>query len=48
MAQGTAKDWQIISSHFLPYASALPDRILSHLRLLDRRPADSGSSSSAG
>src|SRR4051812_8266609 len=35
MAEGTAQDWKAISSHFLPYASALPDRILSHLRLLE-------------
>src|SRR5689334_17931241 len=35
MAEGTAADWKVISSHFLPYASALPDRILAHLRLLD-------------
>src|SRR5512140_2969747 len=35
MAEGTAADWKAISSHFLPYASALPDRILEHLRLLD-------------
>src|SRR5689334_8766370 len=35
MAKGRAEDWQIISSHFLPYASALPDRVLSHLRLLE-------------
>jgi predicted HD phosphohydrolase len=35
MAEGTAGDWKAISSHFLPYASALPDRILAHLRLLE-------------
>ncbi|HEY6909329.1 MAG TPA: HD domain-containing protein [Myxococcales bacterium] len=35
MADGTAADWKAISSHFLPYASALPDRILGHLRLLE-------------
>jgi predicted HD phosphohydrolase len=35
MAEGTAEDWKAISSHFLPYASALPDRILAHLRLLE-------------
>jgi predicted HD phosphohydrolase len=35
MAKGKAEDWQTISSHFLPYASALPDRVLSHLRLLE-------------
>lgn len=32
---GTAEDWKIIVSQFVPYARALPDRILAHLRLLD-------------
>lgn len=31
----TQTDWQIIVSQFVPYAQALPDRILAHLRLLD-------------
>ena len=31
----TAQDWQIILSQFTPYAKALPDRILAHLKLLD-------------
>jgi predicted HD phosphohydrolase len=35
MEEGTADDWRVISSHFLPYARALPDRILAHLRLLE-------------
>jgi predicted HD phosphohydrolase len=35
MSEGTADDWQIISSHFLPYARSLPDRVLAHLRLLE-------------
>jgi predicted HD phosphohydrolase len=35
MEEGTADDWRIISSHFLPYARALPDRVLAHLRLLE-------------
>jgi predicted HD phosphohydrolase len=35
MEEGTADDWQIISSHFLPYARSLPDRVLAHLRLLE-------------
>ena len=32
---GTADDWKIIVSQFVPYARALPDRILAHLGLLD-------------
>ena len=35
MAASTADDWQVITSHFLPFAAGLPDRILAHLRLLD-------------
>ena len=35
MDASTADDWQIIASQFLPYAQALPDRILAHLRLLE-------------
>ena len=35
MKEGTAQDWSIIASHFMPYAAQLPDRILAHLRLLD-------------
>ena len=31
----TAEDWQKIVRHFVPYAKALPDRILTHLKLLD-------------
>jgi len=31
----TAEDWQKIVGHFVPYAKALPDRILTHLQLLD-------------
>lgn len=31
----TQQDWQVILSQFVPYAQALPDRILTHLRLLD-------------
>ena len=34
MDQGTSDDWALIASHFRPYAAALPDRILDHLRLL--------------
>jgi len=35
MEASTADDWQIIATQFLPYAGALPDRILGHLRLLE-------------
>ncbi|GAA4000007.1 HD domain-containing protein [Sphingomonas humi] len=35
MEDGTAEDWQAIASHFSPFARALPDRVLAHLRLLD-------------
>ncbi|MEO6968832.1 MAG: HD domain-containing protein [Rhodanobacteraceae bacterium] len=31
----TEHDWRIILSQFAPYAKALPDRILAHLKLLD-------------
>jgi predicted HD phosphohydrolase len=35
MQDSTAEDWKIISAEFWPYAAALPDRVLAHLRLLD-------------
>lgn len=35
MDEGTPEDWQIIGGHFFPYAKALPDRVLAHLKLLD-------------
>lgn len=35
MQDSTAEDWKIISAEFRPYATALPDRVLAHLRLLD-------------
>jgi predicted HD phosphohydrolase len=35
MERGTAADWKTIIAHFGPYAKALPDRVLAHLRLLD-------------
>jgi predicted HD phosphohydrolase len=35
MDQGTQADWAIIGSHFFPFAQALPDRVLAHLKLLD-------------
>jgi len=30
-----AEDWLIIATHFVPYARALPDRVLAHLKLLE-------------
>ncbi len=35
MTDGTQSDWQIISSHFLPFAANGGKRVLDHLRLLD-------------
>ncbi|HET7708295.1 MAG TPA: HD domain-containing protein [Sphingomicrobium sp.] len=35
MDEGTQADWQVIGSHFFPYAQALPDRVLAHFKLLD-------------
>ena len=35
MQEGTQDDWAIIGSHFMDYASGLPDRVLAHLKLLD-------------
>lgn len=35
MQDSTAQDWKIIADEFKPYAAALPDRVLAHLRLLD-------------
>lgn len=35
MQQSTAEDWKAISDEFKPFAAALPDRVLTHLRLLD-------------
>jgi predicted HD phosphohydrolase len=35
IAASTENDWKILLSQFVPYAKALPDRILAHLRLLD-------------
>ena len=35
MADGTAEDWAIIAGQFRDYARALPDRVLTHLKLLD-------------
>ncbi len=35
MQASSAADWQSILKHFGPFARALPDRVLAHLRLLD-------------
>ena len=35
MDNGTADDWQIISDNFRTYSKELPERVLSHLKLLD-------------
>jgi predicted HD phosphohydrolase len=35
MAEGTAEDWAIIGGAFRGFAGGLPDRILTHLKLLD-------------
>ncbi len=35
MAASTQGDWRIIMDEFIPYAKALPDRVLTHLRLLE-------------
>jgi len=39
MKDSTTQDWEIILERYQPYARELPDRILSHVRLLD---GDSG------
>ena len=35
MQVSTAEDWQIIGSEFVAYAHHLPDRVMSHLKLLE-------------
>lgn len=35
MQEGTAEDWALIASHFKDFSNGLPDRILTHLKLLD-------------
>ena len=35
MQEGSAEDWQLISSHFKAFSTGLPDRVLTHLKLLD-------------
>ena len=34
MKDGTAEDWQVIMKEFMPFAAALPDRMLDQLRAL--------------
>ena len=34
MKEGDQSDWAIIAENFMPFASALPDRVLAHLNLL--------------
>ena len=33
--EGTQEDWSIIASQYMHFAQALPDRVLTHLKLLD-------------
>jgi predicted HD phosphohydrolase len=35
IAASTAADWKVILGQAIPFAKALPDRVLAHLRLLD-------------
>lgn len=35
MAEGTAEDWSIIAGHTAEFMVGLPDRVITHLRLLD-------------
>jgi len=35
MKEGTAEDWAIISKHYMEFATDLPDRVLTHLKLLE-------------
>ena len=35
MKEGTAADWAIIGSHFMSFSQGLPDRVLTHLKLLE-------------
>lgn len=35
MQEGTPEDWAAISGHFKTFSTGLPDRILTHLKLLD-------------
>lgn len=35
MQEGTPEDWNIISGHFKAFSKGLPERIMTHLKLLD-------------
>ncbi len=35
MERSTPDDWATITSHFIGFAQALPDRLMAHMRLLD-------------
>lgn len=35
MSESTQADWMVIARHAVEFGSALPDRVLAHLRLLD-------------
>lgn len=35
MEESTAQDWAAIAQQFAPFAAELPDRVLTHLKLLD-------------
>lgn len=35
MKDSTPEDWQLILAQYKPFAAALPDRVLAHLKLLD-------------
>lgn len=35
MTEGTGEDWSKIAAQFGPFAAKLPDRVLTHLKLLD-------------
>lgn len=35
MKEGTAEDWQLIGGEYHAFAKGLPDRVLTHLKLLD-------------
>jgi predicted HD phosphohydrolase len=35
MEESTQEDWAVIGQQFMPFATELPDRVLTHLKLLD-------------
>lgn len=35
MQDGTPEDWQVIVGEYIPFAQKLPERVLTHLKLLD-------------